>query len=262
MGLLVHDLDLESTSFSVDGGIDIVGQMKVHFGSVTCAGVGLGSGVSDVDTLTLDDTQWSSDDFRIGSFGHATLNISNGTRAELTSDTGTFYVGVETGGVGVVNVSGVSPGDRTTLDLSRDGHAGATPYMAIGINGAGTMNVTDNALLRTQSASIGLFGGGTGALTLDHAGWIAFDVSVGDGGDGTLNIMNDSAFNSHGVTAGNSSGATGMITVDHSHWTSLGFRIGAGGTGNLTLRMALSSSCLPPTMRSFFIGADPVGPAP
>jgi T5SS/PEP-CTERM-associated repeat protein len=150
----------------VDGTCDLT----IHFGSTHSESLTIGQGATSSGHVTVDRASLESGDFFIGSDGIGNFTIENGATVEMSKNDGAFLIGANAGGQGFVTVTGESAEGRTTLDLSRTGNAGAQPYLALGASGSGVLNVEDHALLRTQTAYMGLHPGSTGTINLDNAG--------------------------------------------------------------------------------------------
>lgn len=214
------------------------------------------------------------------------LNIAVSTNVLTLFDpddatTNTVVVGDQSGQVGKLTVKpgtlegsnsviGNAAGSQGTLTV--DGAAGAATFanhgeLAIGRNGAGTLNVKAGASsISVGAVKVGQFSGSTGNLNVDGTGsqFSTLDaLAVGgdgpSGGTGNLSITNGGSVSAALGTkvGGVGSGAgSGSVTVDGSGSTFQpgSLTVGAGGNGTFTLQNGAKA-----TPTGVIIGAGGVG---
>ena len=111
----------------------------------------------------------------------------------------------------------------------------------VGLEGNGTLSITDGGVVSSDDGLIGYSSGSTGTVTVDGTGstWINDGpLTVGEEGNGTLNIINGGVvINSSFGHIGISSGSTGAVTVDgaDSTWTTGWLAVGRYGSGTLNI---------------------------
>ncbi|MEZ5874704.1 MAG: M10 family metallopeptidase C-terminal domain-containing protein [Hyphomicrobiales bacterium] len=220
---------------AIDGTCDLT----MSFGLTQSESLTIGQGEDSNGHVTVGPGRLESGDFLIGADGIGNFTIENGGTVVMTKNDGAFLIGANAGGEGYVTVTGeTGPSGKSTLDLSRTGNPGAQPFLAVGASGKGVLNVEDHALLRTQTAYIGLHQGSIGTVNLDEAGWVAFEIKVGDGGTGYFNASTNAAVASQDSVIGNSATGHGEVVLDHAFWTMDGsLAVGRdGGTGSLVIK--------------------------
>lgn len=184
-------------------------------------------------------TLWDSDGadpIRIGraAGSSGTLSIINGgTVASLQT-----WIGQNEGATGIVMISGKDTGGApSTWDISKE--------FDVGVNGSGTVIMSDGALLHTGASAAAYIGNsltGTGVVIMSGSNttWRAEAIiSVGRSGKGTFLIENGaSAQSANGYVAQSNVNSAGEVTItgEGSGWSvSNSFVLGYTGTGVLTV---------------------------
>ena len=166
--------------------------------------------------------------------GQATPNstdtaiINNGTTATLTGSAS--VANLETG-VGYSNANGSA--------AVNGGNLSATGTIATGVDGTGTLAISNAGTVTDNTTEIGQNPGSNGTVTVDGKGsslTSTGDTTVGDAGNGALNIANEGTVSDANTTIGNQPGSSGTATIDGtgSKLNSTGdTTVGGGGTGTL-----------------------------
>ena len=201
-------------------GNDRIGTLNVtNGGSLTNKESFIGNNAGSNGTLTVDGagSMWTmSDALNIGYNGTGTVNVSNGgavtTQVPFAGAGADIYVGYNGGGSGTLNITtsgtvncfngyiGYGAGSNGTVTVSGPGSlwntTAAFSSFNVGINGTGTLNITNGGMVGNYQSTIGNNAGSNGTVNVDGAGssWqissITTGLTVGNGGTGTLNITN------------------------------------------------------------------------
>jgi len=208
------------------------GMLRVtHEGAVTSYGSNIGVSTGSIGEVAVDGagSTWTNDGhLSVGSHGNGTLNITNGGAVI----NGNGNIGYYSGSTGEVTVDGA---DSTWTNNK--------PYnkLCVGLEGNGTLNITNGGKVSNEEGHIGSESGSTGDVTVDGAGstWTNSDsLSVGRYGNGRLNITNSSVVSNRQGYIGEWSGSTGKVTVEgaSSTWTNkTDLYIGRAGNGTLNI---------------------------
>ncbi len=109
--------------------------------------------------------------------------------------------------------------------------------ISIGSVGAGTLALSNNAVVDNDVAVIGEFATSTGTVTVDGSQFFnSGNLTVGQGGAATLTITSRGLVSNNFGSVGLAANSNGAVTVDGpgSTWTNnQGLLIGVGGTGEL-----------------------------
>lgn len=167
----------------------------------------------------------------LGKGGSTTATVSNGGSIALNGEANGARLSVaQEGGTATLNVQGA--GSQVTADAT----AGANAQIRIGSDAGsdGTINVSDNASTRSESAVVG-FSGGTGALN------VTSNASV---------LLGGTAADSASMIVGSGADATGTVLVDDASVTlqvdplaesDASLWVGAfGGAGDMTVQNGAS----------------------
>ena len=173
-------------------------------------------------------TVWNGgDDVTVGDSATGTLNVEAG--ADLNHFG--LFLGQTALGNGTLNL------DAATLGSSNVGSIGR-----IGVNGTGTLNISNGGRSDMSSALIGQAAGATGTVNVTGANsrfqTNNYDMRAGDAGTGFIHVTNGGIIIATGngnLIAGNTADSAGTITVD-AGTVDVGSRtfIGNGGTGSFT----------------------------
>jgi T5SS/PEP-CTERM-associated repeat protein len=193
-------------------------------------------------------SQWKSSDLTvIGNLGNGSLIVDTGAHATAT---GSGYIGFGTGALGSATITGA--GSR--WDTSQQ--------MAVGIYGAGSLYISDGAVVTSKKSTsatgsggiIGRFATGSGTVTVFGAGSRWDMAGIGD--DGHLNVGEGS------ISASDTPGGTGVLNVLHGGIvTSVNGYVGRAGGGKGTVTVADPGSAWNMT-GSLFVGGDDFTAAP
>jgi T5SS/PEP-CTERM-associated repeat protein/autotransporter-associated beta strand protein len=120
-----------------------------------------------------------------------------------------------------------SPGGTTALNVTSD--------LIVGVNGQGSIKVSNGATISDINAVIGQFGGGSSALVVGDVHWnnsANFQVS-----GGTLNLLEDAVINCVDAIVGHpTEPSTATIGGNGAIWNVSGkFDVGVGGPGTLNI---------------------------
>ncbi|MGB8356399.1 MAG: PEP-CTERM sorting domain-containing protein [Chthoniobacteraceae bacterium] len=213
------------------------GVLNMTGGTIESGGVAIGSSPTGSATATISGGTWNDSNsfFSVGSTGQGVLNVQGGA----VNEAGTFFIGVNQGVTGTVNVS------SGTL---------AVDNFTIGDNGNGTLNVTGGLVTGTDSVSenyIGsnntTFGLGVGVVNVSSGTFsVAGPLYIGFADSGTMNITGGTVNTSYvalGYYGDQGSGpAVGTATVSSGTWTSNdNIVVGDYGLGTLTISGGLVS---------------------
>jgi len=145
-------------------------------------------------------------DLIVGDAGDGELQVLGGSLADFGDD---FILGFGPGSSGVVDVSGVGGGFRSTVDITR---AGADATFGVGRAGMGDCTIADGGLVDVGGACrVGTLTGATGLLTVSGGSNgssaqldVGTDLSIGgtassDGGTGTMIVTQGGDLNVGGA---------------------------------------------------------------
>ena len=142
--------------------------------------------------------------FVVGHATDGTGTLTVGAQGKVSAQSG--YVGLRPDSVGVVDISGAG----TTMTLAGKDAAGIGSFLAVGLSGTGTLNISNAGLLSIQPAS-----GATGGLT---AGGIISQGAGEPAGIGIVNVSNAGRIEIVGDTSidmglGSHPGGSGTLNV-------------------------------------------------
>ncbi|MCL2761453.1 MAG: autotransporter-associated beta strand repeat-containing protein, partial [Desulfuromonadales bacterium] len=198
---------------------------------VTVAGIAVAPGTQT--------SPWNPVNLVVGNTGNGTLAISDGgVVSATTSSPGVYtYIGLSSGGNGVVTVSGSGSQWNNSAPL------------VVGKSGAGTLEITDGGSVSNSSSYIGYDTGSNGAATVSGAStWTNSGILyVGYNGMGTLDITGGGTVTANQGVVGAYSTGTANVDGDGSSWTissslSVGTYHGGDGTLNITNGGKVSSN--------------------
>ncbi|MCX5653804.1 MAG: PEP-CTERM sorting domain-containing protein [Planctomycetota bacterium] len=160
--------------------------------------------------------------------------INNGGTAQITAPNkevcSGLYLGEGSTDSGTVDMTG------GTLSLPVNSN------IFVGVNGHGTLNITEGGAISNYAGLIGCEYGSKGKVTVDGSGSIwsnQYALWVGYEGNGTLDITaGGEVRNSTASNVGNDPGSTGVVTVKGagSKWTASGeSNVGFEGDGTLNI---------------------------
>jgi len=217
-GLIVGENADDDASLTLTNGV-----VSMHFAEVI---IGKAAGAMGSLTLTGDTMQmYLNTTLTVGEAGTGAVRIEEG--AHLTS----YYsasLGVAAGSEGLVHVTG--EGSRWQ----------AANNISIGVNGDGTVTITDGGTVESWDVFVGLNAGGTGSINVAGAGsnWAMRDLLLGEHGTGTLAIVDGGEIAATTGSIGTKATGIGTATVTGSG-SSLAVEqkltIGAAGTGTLNI---------------------------
>ena len=168
----------------------IVGDNENFYGEVNVAGNFQGGPITQLNFSALGST--SNPTVQVGNEGTGYLNVSGGSRMTLTNQDGDMAIGLESTGVGYVNIT-----DPFTLLTVPE-------TLVVGQSGFGSLNILNRAIVRTLAnsrsnyISIGRNVGGVGNVVVDGLGSIlntASSLRVGESGQGSLTITDGAMVN-------------------------------------------------------------------
>jgi len=218
-----------------------VGGSNLNNGGIVTIDDAAATALSNGALVTLDSATWtSSGDAFVGSTGtgYGTLSVEN---SGVFSSPNVF-IGNAAGAVGEVNVDGAT----SIFSATSVGHLTG---MFIGVDGTGTLNVTNGGLSQTTDAvsgadtSLGFSATGEGTLNITGAGSKAIveDFFVGENGTGHLTISAGGWLDTIGSTPDHfigleeDSNGDATVTGDNSLWDMQDLYMGNGGTGTLDI---------------------------
>jgi fibronectin-binding autotransporter adhesin len=223
-------LTKSSTGSLVLGGGGSFGTLSVQAGAASATGGTLAltapTGMAGTDPNGASGLQLGAAAGQTASFtasGGATVNVTEN-----------IYVGDATGSTGTLTVTGAG------TVLSNTG--GTSGRLGVGNNGAGTLNVTNGAVLNTERLFSSRQAGSSSTVLVDGAGstlHVVTQAAFGSNAPGTVTVQNggsivaDRLFN-----LGNNAPGNGLLTVTGtgSSLTAINPAIGALGTGTLTVK--------------------------
>jgi T5SS/PEP-CTERM-associated repeat protein len=241
-GLIVGVFSGENSQLSLAHN-SLVGGVLSNVNAVA-ATLGDGAGATGtmnvaVGAFNVTGSDFTQKQFIVGNHGTGVLNVTGGADVNVTGGNSTMSLGLKSGGVGTVNISG----------------AGSTLFTAnqlwVGELGTGTINVRQGGTLNTESSAgfsniIGTFNNARGEVNVTGPGstWNNKNrLNVGNSGDGSLNITGGGTFNQtngfNDVTVGLGSLGGGFMSVTGagSTFNSAGaLRIGSTGDGALSIQ--------------------------
>lgn len=205
------------------GTLDITGG-----GAVGNPFAAIGRNTGSIGTVNVDGagSTWISSSFlNVGEDGDGTLNITGG--GTVTAN-GEIDIGYATGAIGLVTVDG----ENSSLT--------ANDPLGVGVQGTGTLDISDGGVVENTLGIIGNDAGGVGTVTVDGAGatWTnSEELVVGFAGDGSLGIAGGGAVANTDGFIGYFAGSTGAVAVSGtgSTWTGSSLVLGNEGTGTLTV---------------------------
>ena len=208
-------------SMAISGGAAVTSEKSAY--------IGRNPGGKGLVTVNGADSKWmSSRGVSIGTSGSGSLEITDG--AAVTS-ANSNYIGQNTGGKGVVTVSGAN---------SEWMNSGT---FLIGYSGSGSLEVTDGAAVSSAYfAYIGQNPSGEGVVTVsgENSEWVnPGGFAMGYSGSGSLEITDGATVtNGNHADIGSNPGSEGLVTVSgaSSEWVNSGWlKIGYSGSGSLEI---------------------------
>lgn len=196
----------------------ILGNNQGFFGELTVSGGTLGGPISQFNISGSGTT--SNPVVQVGNDGTGYLNVLDGARMTLTNSTADFSIGLESTGLGYVNVSNSMLTSPETI--------------VVGQSGIGNLNITNGSLVRTYNTSrsnyvsIGRNAGSIGTVVVDGSRSTLSTGStlrVGESGIGSLTIRNGGLVQA--VLAG--------TPLNPPFPPMVGIGLNASGTGHLTV---------------------------
>ncbi len=185
--------------------------------------IGLFSGGIGAVTVSGAGSQWNnSSDLYVGYAGNGALEITGG--GGVTTN-GFGYVGLNSGSVGEVTVSGAGSQWNSSISLF------------VGNEGNGTLEIINGGSASDDFGFIGAGPGGSGRVTVRGEGsqWNnTIGLYVGSSGNGTMEITDGGDVSSDFAIIGSNSGGTGTVTVSGagSQWVNpSGLVVGDAGDG-------------------------------
>ena len=151
-------------------------------------------------TVTGAVSQWNLLGMEVGVQGQGTLNIEAGGVVTAAST----LIGMESTAAGSVNVTG--PGSHMNTGAG---------YVVVGINGSGSLNVTDGGVVSSEYGSLA-DSLGSASVTISGSGsqWnMTTDLYVGLGGQATLDVENGGFLSGRDGIIGIFGGSNGTATV-------------------------------------------------
>jgi fibronectin-binding autotransporter adhesin len=176
--------------------------------------------------VTMTGGTWtSSDELRVGDYGHGTLNISEGTISNTIGN-----IARSAGSTGTVTMSG---GTWTN-----------SQQFVVGNAGNGTLTFTGGTISSVHS-TIGAGSDSIGSATVKGGTWTnSGELRIGDWGHGTLTVESGTLSNTIGNIA-RSAGSVGTVTMTGGTWTNTErLIVGNAGSGVLHLNDGDISSVL------------------
>lgn len=232
------------------------GRLDISGGGVVNGGVGTTIGAASTSdgsvTVDGDGSAFNNSGLTVGNDGEGTLDITNGGYVFSTSS----ILGSRSTGNGTVNISGagslweslyslyVGYEGSASLDITDGGEmsvsevaligflAGSTGSVAVdgensvlnadwgmyvGVDGEGTLEVTNGGYVSSSASYIGYGATGRGGATIDGMGshWETFNtIYVGYDGEGTLDITNGGSAGASNIYIGYQPDGIGSVTVD------------------------------------------------
>lgn len=222
----------------------VLGDEEGFFGEVNVTGTQLGGTVTRFNLSSPGNS--GNPTVQVGNEGTGTLNLKSGAQMSLTSNNGFFSLGVESTGVGYVNVS--DPFTMLTVPQN----------LVVGQSGFGTMSISNRAFVRTTQnsrsnyVSIGRNASGVGNLLVDGTGTVlnvGSSLRVGESGFGALLITNGAIVNAIDgstpltgtpppfMSIGTNASGVGNVLVDNSRLlVRRELEVGGLGQGTLTIK--------------------------
>jgi T5SS/PEP-CTERM-associated repeat protein len=163
----------------------VLGDNEGFFGEVNVEGNFFGGPFTQLNLSSIGSS--GNPTVQVGNEGTGTLNLDAGARMNLTNNSGFFSIGVESTGVGYVDVQD----QFTMLTVPQN--------FVVGQSGFGTLTVADGAFVRTTQnsrsnyVSIGRDVTGVGNVFVDGTGTLlrsASTLRVGESGLGYLSVTN------------------------------------------------------------------------
>ena len=266
-----------SGTMQVDSGASVAGDDWFWMGADP-AGTGVVEVTGSDSTVTL------SGGMQVGHCGSGTLNVTNGAQVKTLDPAGSINIGFETGSQGQVLVDGAStltaeqastavggfgqgsltitnggqvhtggelavgwrPGSVGDVTVSGAGSTLEAPWLKVGIEGSGTMQVDSGASVTGDNCRVGAGASSIGAMDVlgpDSSLTLTYEVRIGDLGDGTLNVTNGAQVKTLDpggwIKAGAAEGSHGEILVDGGgsllDAEAAPILVGGGGQGSLTI---------------------------
>ncbi len=200
---------------------------KVVIGNNPLSFVGLYGSTLTVDSTNITETARG-----------VVIGAGAGDVAALTSTLATFdtryaTLGSAAGSSGTLNLTSSSAGAFSVSGT------GATYDLIVGLNGTGTINVTNGRDVTVADDTVlGENATGVGNVTVSGDGSIwtnTGDLTVGGAGDGSLTLSAGARLISANSYLGNNAGSSGDATVTGSTWISNGdFYVGNQGSGTVS----------------------------
>jgi len=207
------------------------GVLQLKGGTLSVSGgsgvIDIGNGAGSYGLALMTGGVWNNDagnGFGVGASGTGSMLISGGTLTN--SAITTSYIGINSGGVGAVTVTGsgswINSGSTTLFVGTNNGSSG-------------TLNISGGGYVSDYNANVGSGTGSLGAAFVSGGTWNNYQVNVGNDGTGSINI-------SGGLVAGTNGylgfGATGVGTgtVSSGTWmNSEDLFVGLSGKGTLAI---------------------------
>jgi len=197
---------------SEDGGsasLDLTDGGRVFVGDIQPTTFIPGFGPSDSALLISDDDTTGGE-----------LLLRN--EATVTNDGGAFL--------------GYGAGEGGTVTVSGDGSSWTNVWsLSVGEHGEGTLTVTDEGSVSSNSGYLGRYAGSAGTATVDGGTWTnASNLYVGREGEGVLTVKGGGSVSGSSGFVARYSASTSTATVDGGSWTN-SFELVVGGRGDGTL---------------------------
>jgi len=209
------------------------GSLTIENGGTVRSLQGIVAGLVDAKgTVTVNGagSSWTADQFILGGYGAAIVDITNGGR--MSAANGVAYIASSSGSEATVTIDGAG-----SLLESSGG-------MSVGLDGNGTLNIRNGGSAASGgTVNIGSRSTATGAVTVDGENsrlTIGDNLRVGVAGKGTLTISDKGSVSSvSNAEIGHDSGAVGAVTVTGAgstlqHGTTTLY-VGYQGSGSLTV---------------------------
>jgi outer membrane autotransporter protein len=284
--LLVGGDSADADSSGANGKLDIS-----TGGAVTSSSAIVADGKNSVGAVTVDGTgsHWNINaDLTVGNEGSGSVTVSGSASASAAaatlgkdaSSSGTLIVvgngshfdmsgelqdgaagsgslQVLAGGAlstGNASLGTASGGDGQALVSGAGSHWDINGELDIGSasGGTGSLAVSSDGALTSQSASIGAASGATGSVTVTGSGstWSnQGNLTVGDAGAGTLDVIQGGTVKTADAIIGNVAGSSGAVTVTGDGSTlSVDHALTVGNAGNASLTLSGGSTLSTPSL--------------
>ncbi len=183
------------------------GNLAVGYASGGTGFLNVAAGTLNVGTVASNPTGLLA----VGQGGAGTLQLSG---TGVITATGNVYAGQNTGSVGVINVS------AGTLNVATAANASNPAILAIGQNGAGTLNLSGTGVVNATNVYAAQTGSSVGVINATGGTLNASTVSVGAedvGGtgtsNGTFNVSGSAVVNSTNIYVGKSGNGAATLNL-------------------------------------------------